>query len=217
MELNTAERFLFMIMHPEKSRYLIPEANIHSGLFGAILVDLSMEGKIEFKDKKVSAKSPYSKISNAHNLLLSKIAQSKRKKRIKTWISGLAWKSQKYRHLILHDLAMKGKIRIEEKRFLIFPYKRAYLIDRRGQQMIREEILEAIMNRQALNSDLLAILGLVDACKIHKVLTKDKKTLKLVKQNIKGLVGEDVLAAEVHQVIQEMQAAAVAVSVATHG
>lgn len=79
MELNTAEKFLLIIMHPEKSRYLIPETKINPGLFGAILMDLSLEEKIEFKDKRIIAHSSYTKISEAHNILLSKISASKKR------------------------------------------------------------------------------------------------------------------------------------------
>ena len=61
-------------MHPEKPRYVIPEAAINPGLFGAIFVDLSIEGKIEFEDKRIKAKSSYTKISKAHNEILRKIA-----------------------------------------------------------------------------------------------------------------------------------------------
>ena len=215
MELNTAERFLLLIMHPEKSRYLIPETRINPGLFGAILVDLAQEEKIEFQDKRIITRSSYTKISQAHNLLLSKMAASKKRKRIKTWIARFAWNSRKYRHMILRDLALKGKIRLEDKKFLIFPYKSAYLIDINGRKSLLEGLKDLIMKNKTLDNESASILGIIDACKIHKVITPDKDTLKILKGNLQEMVKNDSVSKEVQQVIQEMQAAAVAATVAT--
>ena len=128
MELNTAENYLLIILHPEKSRYLVSDQMINPGLFGSILADLTMEDKIEIRDKKILAKSDYTKISEVHNLILSKIAASRKKKRIKTWIANLAWNARKYRYMVLHELAMKSMIKLESKRFLIFNYKSAKFV-----------------------------------------------------------------------------------------
>ncbi len=215
MELNTAEKFLLIIMHPEKSRYLIPETKINPGLFGAILMDLSLEEKIEFKDKRIIAHSSYTKTSEAHNILLSKIAASKKMKRIKTWIATFAWNSRKFRHMILRDLVLKGKVRIEERRFLFFPYKNAFLIDKNFRKQILLEISEIVLKNKAPGDDMACLLGIIDGCKAYKLITKDKESLKTVKLNIKERVQNDSVSKEVQKVIQEMQAAAVAATVAT--
>jgi len=213
--MNTAEKFLLLVMHPEKSRYVIPEAAINPGLFGAIFVDLSIEGKIEFEDKRIKAKSSYTKISKAHNEILRKIAASKKRKKIKSWIAGFAWKSRKYRHMILHDLEMDGKIRLEDKRFIIFPYKRAYLIDRNYRESQLKELNDIILTGKSLDVETASILGIIEACKMHKVLTRNKESLKMIKSNLKEMVKHDSVSQEVKQVIAEMQAAAVAAGVVT--
>ena len=87
MELSIAEKFLLIILHPQKSKYLISDQMINPGFFGAILADLAVEKKIEIQNKRIIAKSDYTKLSEAHNLILSKITTSRKTKRIKTWIS----------------------------------------------------------------------------------------------------------------------------------
>lgn len=210
MELNTAEKFLILVMHPKKARYVIPETAVNPGLFGSILVDLYLEEKIEFKDKRIISKSSYTKISKAHNMFLSKIAATKKKKRIKTWIANLAWNSRKYRHLILHDLALKGKIRLEDRRFLFIPYKSAFLIDINTRNSYLEDLKEILLNKQKIDSEKASLIGIIDACKIHRIITRDKESLKKIKENIKELVVQDSVSVEVRQVIREMQAAAIA-------
>jgi len=213
--MNTAEKFLLLIMHPEKPRYVIPETAINPGLFGAIFVDLSIEGKIEFEDKRIKAKSSYTKISKAHDEILRKIAASKKRKKIKRWIAGFAWKGRKYRHMILHDLARDGKIRLEDKRFIIFPYKSAYLIDRKYRESQLKELNDIILTGKSLDVETASILGIIEACKMHKVLTRNKESLKMIKSNLKEMVKHDSVSQEVKQVIAEMQAAAVAAGVVT--
>jgi len=213
--MNTAEKFLLLIMHPEKPRYVIPEAAINPGLFGSIFVDLSIDGKIEFVDKRIEPKSSYTKISKAHDEILRKIASSKKRKKIKNWIAGFAWHARKYRHMILHDLAMKGKIRLENKRFLIFPYKSAYLMDKEGRKSLMKDLTDIILTSKPLDNESASILGIIEACKMHKILSRDKESLKKIKSNLKELVKQDSVSQEVQQLIREMQAAAVASTVVT--
>jgi len=210
MELNTAEKFLLIVMHPEKPRYLIPETGINPGLFGAILMDLSLEEKIEFKDNRIIPHSSYTKTSEAHNILLSKISASKKRKRIKTWIAAFAWNSRKYRHMILRDLVLKGKVRIEERSFLFIPYKSAFLIDKNIRKQILQDISEVLLSNKMLEDDIACLLGIIDGCKAYKLITKDKESLKIVKQNIKERVQNDSVSKEVQKVIKEMQAANIA-------
>jgi hypothetical protein len=215
MDLNTAEKFLLIALHPDKSRYLIPEHRLNSGLLGSIFFDLTMEGKIEIKDKRIVSRSPYTNISKAHNLILGRIATSKRNKRIKTWISNIAWNSQKYRHIILHDLVFKGLVRLEERRFLIIPYKRAYVINSKLRTSLIEDLRDDILENRSVDNKTASILGIIDACKMQKILSPDKGTHKIMKTNLKEMVKKDAVAMEVRTVIEEMQAVVVATAIST--
>ena len=212
MELNTAEKFLLIVMHPEKSRYMIPEAKLNPGLCGAILMDLTLEEKIEFKDKRVIPHSSYTKTSEAHNIILSKIATSKKRKRIKTSITSFVWNSRKYRHMILRDLVLKGKVRIEERSFLFIPYKSAFLIDKNIRKEIQKDISEVLLNKKPPQDDIACLLGIIDGCKAYKLVAKDKESLKSIKHNIKEMVQNDSVSKEVQKVIQEMEAASIVVT-----
>ncbi len=214
MELNTAEKFLLIVMHPEKPRYLIPEAKLNPGLFGSILMDLTLEEKIEFKDNRIIPHSSYTKTSEAHNIILSKIAGSKKRKRIKTWITAFVWNSRKYRHMILRDLVLKGKVRIEERSFLFIPYKSAFLIDKNISKEIRNDISEVLSNKKPPQDDIACLLGIIDGCKAYKLITRDKQSLKSINHNIKEIVQNDSVSKEVQKVIQEMEAASIAVTTA---
>jgi len=217
MDLNTAEKFLLIILHPEKSKYLISDQMLAPGLFGSIFADLTMDGKIEIIDKKVVTRSSYTKLSEAHRLLLGKLAASRRRKRVKAWLVDLAWSGRKYRHIILHDLAMKGMIKLEDKQFLFFKYKRACLFNRNVRKSILEEVKEAILRSKVVDDEIASLLGIIAACKMHKIITKDKTELKTMKSNLEEMVKQDSISKEVHQVIMEMQAATTVAIITSSG
>jgi hypothetical protein len=214
MELNIAEKYLLIILHLEKSRYLVSDHMINPGLFGSMLADLAMEGKIEIRDKRIISKSDYTKISEAHNQILGKISKSKKAKRIKTWISNFTWNARKYRYMILHELAMKSMIKLENKRFIIFNYKNARIINQSVRQSILDDIKDTIQKKKTLNDEVASLMGIINACKLYKVITKDKSELKLIKPVIKEMVNQDSISREVQLVINEIQAASVTTTVA---
>jgi hypothetical protein len=200
MELNIAEKYLLIILHPDKSKYLVSDQMINPGLFGSMLADLTMEGKIEIRDKRIIAMADYTRISKAHNMILSKIASSKTKKRIKTWIANFGWNARKYRYMVLHELAMKSMIKLENKRFLIFNYKNARLINKSERQSILDDLNDTLQSNKSVNNEIASLLGIIDACKMYKVLTKDKVELKSVKSAIKEIVQQDSISKEVQLV-----------------
>ncbi|MFO7934186.1 MAG: hypothetical protein R6U78_08890 [Bacteroidales bacterium] len=53
MIINTAERFLVSIQHPERSRFLLPGHVRSAGLVGSVLLDLSNEKNIGIEHGKL--------------------------------------------------------------------------------------------------------------------------------------------------------------------
>ena len=80
--------------------------------------------------------------------------------------------------------------------------------------MIRE-IRAVIFEGDDISEKAASLLGLVEACKMYKVICKDKKEVSLCKARLKELIQDDQIAQGVDKVIQAMQAAVVAAIVAT--
>ncbi|MFO7620157.1 MAG: GPP34 family phosphoprotein, partial [Bacteroidales bacterium] len=54
---NTAEKFLLIAHHPEKGRFTISPMYIKYGLAGAILLDMTLEDRIDLTDKRLILKT----------------------------------------------------------------------------------------------------------------------------------------------------------------
>jgi len=69
-------------------------------------------------------------------------------------------------------------------------------------------------NKKPLNNEVASLLGIIDACKMYKVITKDKTELKSIKPVMQELVKQDSISKEVQLFIHEIQAASVVTTVA---
>ncbi|MFK5857299.1 MAG: GPP34 family phosphoprotein [Bacteroidota bacterium] len=207
MTQTTSEKFLILIQNPEKSNYLISDQMRNIGLIGSILIDLVNEKSIDIENGKIVAKKTKTSLSASHNQILDLISQSKRNRKIKTWISKFSWRSRQYQKQIFEQLEKKRLIRIEHKIFLFFKYYKTRLIDRRTREQIIKEIRDVIFNNKQIDNDNAAILGLIQACKMHKVVCNDKKEIKVCKLKMKEIIKNDSISQGVEKVIKEIQAA----------
>ena len=216
MAQTTSEKFLVLIQNPEKSNSLISPQLRNVGFIGSILLDLVNEKKIELENGKIKVKSNKTKLSASHEQILELISQSKKTKKIKTWISKFSRKSRHFQKQIFEQLERKRVIRIEYKKFLFFKYYKTKLIDRKSREQLIKEIRDVIFNNRPIDNANAAILGLIQACKMHKVVCHDKKEIKECKLKLKEIIKNDSISQGVDKVIKEMQAA-IAVVVTTSG
>lgn len=213
MELSTPEKFLLLIHHPKKARYVVPEQKRNAGIAGGILLDLAMDEKIRLVDKKVKVLSRTTKISKAHNMALKKIADAPKERKAKCWVSRLAGSNSKYRHALLDDMARKRLVLLEDRRFLFIPYKTSRLLEPSKQAKLASGIREAILVKKEPDSEMAAILGLIEATKLYRIISKDRQEQKVIKARLREMLKDDAILKGVGQAIREMQAA-VASSVA---
>ncbi len=149
MKLNTADKFMLLIMHPRKSRCLASRPMINAGLSGSILLDLSLENKIGVQNQHLMVKDPITGLSDTHGIILKKLSRHEKKRKIKSLIARLSRRNRKYRYGILHDLESKELVAIEDKKFLIFTYKKAKLTGREERENLIRETEAAIIGAVA--------------------------------------------------------------------
>ncbi len=208
--LNLAEKFIVLAMHPNKPRYLISDQAIIAGLTGAILLDLTLEGKLEIRNQILHAKSGNSQISATHAEYLNIIQTSTKERKIKHWIQKFTNKSQSRRKQIHEGLKSKGFVKIEYKRFLFIPYIKAYLIRKNERSKLIEEIRSILIYSKKPNAEMAPILGLIEAGKMYRVISKNRSEVKDFRKKLKEIMKSDLIASGVNQVITEMQAAVTA-------
>lgn len=208
MKLNTLTKFLLAAQHPSKGRFIISGMHIQYGIVGAALLEMSQEKRIDIESNKVFL----IKEEESDNPIISEISMqirnSKKPRTIKYWVTKLARKSNRFKWAVLTDLEKNNLIRIESRKFLgLIPYRKHFLID----NAIRDNLISQLRNNvlfwQNLDEESILMLGLVEACKMHKIITSNRKELKIIKKELKHIIKESPIAETVDKTIKQIQAA----------
>lgn len=210
MELSIAENFLLLAHHPLKGRFIISEVMINYGLPGAFLMELSVKGKIDISNNRLILRK-HRESNRVLAEIINIISQANRPKKVKTWIQLLARKSGRYKKTLLEQMASKKLIYIQHNTFLGFiRFRKYYVKDNKSREQLIAELKNAILKSGELNADIVPLLGLVEACKMYKILSDDKKEQRLIKHKLKVMVKEMPMAGILDETIRQVQTAIIA-------
>ena len=216
MKLSTAEKFLLIGHHPEKGRFLIAGFQLEYGLIGAILLDMTLENMIITENERLIVKKSVMSNDPVLSEISSLIFNAKKPQKIKYWITRLARQSRKYKWLILKELTSKRVIRIENKKFLgIIPYRKSCLMESYTRMNLIQELKSSTLYHKDLNNETVVILGMIEACKMHRIITSDKDELKTLRKELKQVIKDSPIAGTVNETIKQVQAAIIGAVIAT--
>ena len=74
----------------------------------------------------------------------------------------------------------------------------------------KEMSAKVVVSKKDLDLDKILILSLVEACKMHRLITTEKENLKILKKELKIIIKECPIAEVVDKTIQQVQAAIIA-------
>jgi len=207
MELNTIEKFLLIAHHPEKGRFKIPHIHFKYGIAGAILLELSLRKTISLKEARVEiVQQPVTKDPEypIFEEIIQSMQLSRRLHKPRFWIQKFGRRPRKFKWVFLEGLAKKRLIRIKELKFLWIPYRRSYLIDGSSRQKLIYSLKEVLIYKKPNTEADIAILGLVESCRLLRIIEPDWGKRKIVRQELKLLLKEspisEILAATIKQI-----------------
>lgn len=206
---NTAEKFLLIAHHPEKGRFIIQPMFLQYGIAGAILLDLTLENRIELDNKQLILKPARVSADPVINEVVSLMSQSAKSRKVNYWVRKLATRYRKYKWQVLKGLAAKSMVRIEEKKFLgLIPYRKSYLIESYTRSNILRQLKSEILAyTREPSSASMAIAGLIGACRMHRILSDDREERKAIKTQLKKTIKDSPVSDIVSQTIKQVQAA----------
>ncbi len=206
MDLNLMTKFLLLAHKPEKKGLLISIIHINYGIIGAALLEMTKQGQVKIEgDNLILLNS-----GGSNNSIVKEIAHdiksSKKNKGVQFWVTKLARKSKNFKWTILADLEKKRLLRIEHKKFLwLFPYRDTYLLKSDQRNHLICQLKNAVLSGEQLDHDTIMILGLIEACQMHKILTTDKDELKKLKKELTKIIKESAIADTVDKTIRMVQ------------
>lgn len=182
--MNTSEKFLLLIQHPVKSRFLVSEPERRAGLIGSVILDLVYAHNLETDNKKLIVRTNKTELSEAHRLILQKIDESGKIRKVRSWIEKLFRQSGNYQKRLLNDLENKKIIKIIPRQFLFIKYYRSRLVNTAVRDNLIEEIRNIIFKNKKADNENALILGLIEACNMYKIICRDRFEKKICKKKL---------------------------------
>ena len=190
---------------------MISQMYIQYGIPGALLLDLTLDDRIDLKDSRLLLKSARVADKGIMGDLATMISGTAVPKKTGYWIRKLARHYNKYLKQILKDLEHKRLVRLEDRKFLgLIPYQKSYLIESYTRSNLIRQLKGSIMVTRDPAGDNMALAGLVEACRMHRLLTTDREELRTIKTQMKKTVKESPVTDAVGKTIREVQAAIMA-------
>ncbi len=182
--MNTSEKFLLLIQHPVKSRFLVSEPERRAGLIGSVLLDLVYGHNLETDNKKLIVRTNKTELSEAHRLILQKIDESGKIRKVRSWIERLFRHSGRYQKMLLNNLVDKKIVEIIPVWFLFIRYYRPRLVNTTVRDNLIEEIRGIVFKDKKADNENALILGLIEACNMHKIICRDRFEKKICKKKL---------------------------------
>jgi len=185
------------------------------GLIGACLFELVDHERIAIEEKRLKINNQKPTGDPALDFVLEKLSNTRKNKKIKTWVSSLNNKAHKIRKPIRDMLYQKHYLGQEDKKFLFIPYQLHPVIKTKEKEAIASHLRKSILQKkdfEDLEANLIAMAMVSGA---FRNIFSDRKERRQAKKKVKTLIKDGAISSSVSQSIQEMQAAIMAAVVAS--
>jgi hypothetical protein len=207
-----AQKIYFLGIHPEKGGIRsTSQTAMNYVLIGTLLMELYLEKKIKFDEKRIVVLS--TKTDNQlHRFLLEKLSTAKSPRKIGRWINKLNY-SQKYiRSEVQKSLVAKRLIRLEPKRFLFFRWQKPVVIHKQVMYRLIDDINKQIFNGTSVEEELIFLSFLKPGGFLNRIY-RDRKKRKQARARLKQMMVENRVSGAVAEAILAAQAVAASVAV----
>lgn len=218
-QLYPHEQLMLLALRDDKGT-LESKASMHTyALGGALLAELSMQGRVAIEDTKkamvdIADQRPFGE--PVLDECLDRVANAKRRARASTWVQRFA-NLKRLRHRVAAGLCRNGILRDDEDTVLLFFTRKVYpTIDPRPERELVAKLRDAVLgDSPQVEPDVALVVTVANATGLLAAHF-DKSTLKRRKRRLHAIAEGDLVgAATKHAVQAAQQAAMAAVSAAT--
>lgn len=208
MDHKVTEHFITLSLNPDSGRYLVLGNYLTYGIIGAVLMDLSLEGKITIDNQIIKAERDSKPTGiSAYDRMLRTISDSSRERSVKVWVRRLGQKSPWYRKEMQKYLAEKGILKVEKKRFIGIPYRLHYPARPGARKSLVNRYKDVILYNKPGEDHETMMLGLMLACRMHRVITKGGPERRKLRKKLVEIIRNNVSETEISNTIIEIREA----------
>lgn len=205
--LSLSEKIYLLAVHPQKGGIIFAAAQkLDFALLGALILELLLDKKIEIDNKRIKVLTTKSD-DPIKGYLIEKMSKAKRPQKITTWISKFRMSVKKIRRHIKTSLVKKRMLRLEEKQFLFFRWKKPVVLNKQAVYKLQSEIENQIF-RGTDSEENLILLSLIKPAGLLKTIVREKEMRKIANRKLKKMMEDNQVSKAVSSSIAAAQAVA---------
>ena len=209
--LPLSEKIYLLAIHPKKGGIISAAyTSLDYVILGSLFLELYLNENIVFENKRIIIRSR--KTTNPiHEILLEKMSKSGKQLKVSRWISKFHFSAKRIRRLLQKSLSDKRLIRMEEKRFLFFRWKRPVVTDKQKVFHLLSEIENCILKESADKHQIL-LLSMLKPAGLMKRIFREKDKRKKASRKLKKMMVENQVSVAVADAIAAAQSVAASVA-----
>jgi len=178
---------------------------LYFGLPGAILADLTLQGRLAIEDRYIVVANPAPTGDFLLDEILTKLIKNKKPHKASHWVRAIG--SNDLPTQIANGLRDKNILRAEEKHYFgVIPYAAYTQYDASAKFWVKEQLRAVVLANRKPELEDVALLSLLKACSLlNLVFTKDER--KAVAERVALLASGDIYGEAVADVLDSIDAA----------
>ena len=126
-EMTLGEKLLLLAIRPNKGGIMwVSSQSLDFCLIGATILEMELSGTISIIDKRVKVNREISSTPQ-FNYLLEKMVKANNPRKIGHWLDAFVISKKRVRNELYQSLIQKREIKLEDKSFLFFTWKKPWL------------------------------------------------------------------------------------------
>jgi hypothetical protein len=202
--LSLTEKLLLLAIRPEKgglSGWNIQE--IDFTLVGAVLLELTLSRNVVIRDKRVEVIHDKSN-SVLHSYVLERLSRSPRPRKIGHWMEPFSISKRRVRSALYESLVQKREIRLEDRKFLFFKWKKPFLGAGNHVYNLIDKIKSHIVQTPDNPEDLF-LLALLEPAELWKRIYPERSMRKSARMKIKQFMEKNQSSETVRQALETIK------------
>ena len=181
-------------------------------LAGAALAELALANKIQLQDGRLVLVDPTPVGDAWFDEILAEIATEQKPRKLSRWVEAIS--RMQIVKKMASRLTERNMIRVEKKHYLwIIPYEVYPQVDASAKYWVKQHLRSIVMAGEKAEAPDIILLSLLKACNLLRLLfTRDER--KYASKKVDALVKGEVFGKAVAMLLEEMEAAMIAMTVA---
>jgi len=207
-DLSIAEELLLIALDDETGKLLpLPDRALDYGLAGAVIADLTREGRLEVTEERIVVKDCRPIDSATQDLGLKELVESKVES-LRTALAHLAGDGHTLRKRITQQLLEKGILEEKDKEILwVFHVSRYPLAEKGEEEAVKDRLRRGISGGEALMSPRdHVLLSLIHACQLSHIIFTEEE-IAANREQIEQAAEHDKIGSAVRECLIEIQRA----------